>query len=1389
MAGKLKICIIGAEGWGSAMAAVVSNNVLEGDFDSRVHLYVYDEMIRDTALSEIINTRHENVKYLPGIKLPNNLIAVNDLLEAAQNADILVFSTPLEFVQSYCNILSGNVKESAFAVSMTKGLLSENGEGIELVSHAISESLDIPCYSMMSAHSAMEMAQGKLCEVTIGCSDNSHSKLLIAAMQTNNCRVISVNDVDGVELCGTLTDVVALGAGFIDGLGLGENARLAAVHLGVKEIMRFIKTFFPSSKMSTFYESCGVANAVASSLVDKNVTFAKSLITSGQTIEEIEANLHSGRKLLGPMVASNVNAFLENGLMQHEFPLFTAIHLICQRKAPPELMVEALRNHPDLSNSSISHLLKHEKDDLKMDQGLPELRTALDRILAEAGNENFKQLKVLDDWTEVNDYDVEETYHEKVASRDSCVETKIMPSRLSVQAARLYNDIREGNVGVAFKMDIDEGNRQVRLLLEKEDEMASDAAMTVISSRLSAGQEDDNVRMGHGHITNTSAESDHMASKGIPSGLTTKDSPDVLDLSCESEPLHSSKQNSQQMENAETNFTERLKVNQLKEQIDKQEAANFKAQENLIKSIRQTIQALGDKEKMENLIAKSKMEEDPFQLKSQVEGESSQLKSQVEGESSQLKSQVEGESSQLKSQVEGESLQLKSQVEGESSQLKSQVEGESLQLKSQVEGESSQLKSQVEGESSQLKSQVEGESLQLKSQVEGESSQLKSQVEGESLQVKSQVEGEAYEPRSQTEEEPSQIRSQLDEESAKLKSLMDEDERSLWKSSADKSEFVGYNAEEEQSIEEATDNHQYKLRSDSNKLKKLMFTDSGEPLESEKHIEMKLQDENDFDLDEEPAIGKKDRTYTKENLELEEMLEWQKLKQTDKPHHLYSSAELEDSTTIEGNSRLPIEHDDRFHNVDSYQDRELVQVRAENKEISGAESEEINFISEQRPNQTQDEVNLRPHSDIKSGETGHHEWDWLMNNEKIDSDEKKFYANERMETLSESDQDKLQNLNYQLKEALQHDLDVMSASRSNESNEVLSEEDSNPEAAKKITEQPNNPTPNQIPAVPLPVTMPSKQSHIREGSPQFQNQPKSVPPPSPQTKPQSPKEQQPRRKNAPVEFGNKDEAMDPNVSASDQEVPKHKKISKTEAVIEPVARDVSMAEPNESLHSKKESSPASLSKQESKRKQKRGLRKPSSDSDSVKTTSEFEKQRQIIENQKAQLERMGKKISVMRRGQDRRVSYKGHNPYSSDPDLESRPPMDTSFEKDRTGDYQGLGHQRRKVVVAPPFHPPINPRVRVPRPPFDGRDHEFHTMTTAPVDRHLAPAAKWSSMPSTLKLNRNSLVANIQVKHFAALPSQAMPKPILKMPMGVPRTILCALQLGLLASYLACRKD
>lgn len=192
-------------------------------------------------------------------------IAVNDLIEAAQNADILIFATSHDFINSYCNKLAGKVKSTAYALSLLKGLDHIADGKFDLYSHTIADQLQIPCYSLMSAKNAMEMAQGKLCEITIGCNNAEHAQQLSALLQTDNCKVFCIDDVEGVELCNTLKDLVALSAGFIDGLRLGDNARVTCLHLGLKEMMRFIKTFNPSTKLCTFFESCGVANSIAAS--------------------------------------------------------------------------------------------------------------------------------------------------------------------------------------------------------------------------------------------------------------------------------------------------------------------------------------------------------------------------------------------------------------------------------------------------------------------------------------------------------------------------------------------------------------------------------------------------------------------------------------------------------------------------------------------------------------------------------------------------------------------------------------------------------------------------------------------------------------------------------------------------------------------------------------------------------------------------------------------------------------------------------------------------------------------------------------------------------------------------------------------------------------------
>jgi glycerol-3-phosphate dehydrogenase (NAD+) len=87
-------------------------------------MWVYEEEVEGGKLSEIINTRHENVKYLPGKKLPENVRAVTDLLKTCEDADILIFVVPHQFVNRICDQLKGKLKKGAIAISLIKARFS-----------------------------------------------------------------------------------------------------------------------------------------------------------------------------------------------------------------------------------------------------------------------------------------------------------------------------------------------------------------------------------------------------------------------------------------------------------------------------------------------------------------------------------------------------------------------------------------------------------------------------------------------------------------------------------------------------------------------------------------------------------------------------------------------------------------------------------------------------------------------------------------------------------------------------------------------------------------------------------------------------------------------------------------------------------------------------------------------------------------------------------------------------------------------------------------------------------------------------------------------------------------------------------------------------------------
>jgi glycerol-3-phosphate dehydrogenase (NAD+) len=341
---KQKVCILGSGNWGSSIAKIIGTNAARIDsFDSNVNMWVFEEMLDGKKLTEIINTTHENIKYLPGKKLPENVIAVPDVVEAAKDADILVFVVPHQFIPKLCSNLKGNIKPTAVGLSLIKGFDVAAGGGIDLISQIINRQLKIDVSVLMGANLANEIADEKFSETTIGCRDKIVGPILKNLIQTDYFRVNVVDDVEAVEVCGALKNIVAVGAGFVDGLELGDNTKAAIIRIGLMEMIKFVDTFYSGARISTFLESCGVADLITTCYGGRNKRVSAAYVTSGKSIEELEKEMLNGQKLQGPITAAEVNVMLKNKNMENDFPLFTTIHKICIRELSPKDLIEQIK--------------------------------------------------------------------------------------------------------------------------------------------------------------------------------------------------------------------------------------------------------------------------------------------------------------------------------------------------------------------------------------------------------------------------------------------------------------------------------------------------------------------------------------------------------------------------------------------------------------------------------------------------------------------------------------------------------------------------------------------------------------------------------------------------------------------------------------------------------------------------------------------------------------------------------------------------------------------------------------------------------------------------------------------------------------------------------------
>lgn len=309
-----KVCVVGAGNWGTTIAILIANNVKH----EKIVLWCYEEDIDGRNLTDIINSDRLNSKYLPGVKIPENVLATADV-GAVGECDVVVFALPHQFLKAVCKNL--HLRKDVVAVSLTKGFVDDE---CTLASEFISRHFGMGCSVLMGANIASEVSKGMLAESTLGCADESHCRVLKPLFHCDVFKVKTSCDVVGVELCGALKNIVAVAYGIACGLGCGENTRAAILRAGISEINAFLR--LRSASTDVMFESCGMPDLIVTCIAGRNRKCGEQL-SRREPVDSL---------LQGPGTARCLHNYLKKRGEEDKFVLFTTVYKICFENEDPK---------------------------------------------------------------------------------------------------------------------------------------------------------------------------------------------------------------------------------------------------------------------------------------------------------------------------------------------------------------------------------------------------------------------------------------------------------------------------------------------------------------------------------------------------------------------------------------------------------------------------------------------------------------------------------------------------------------------------------------------------------------------------------------------------------------------------------------------------------------------------------------------------------------------------------------------------------------------------------------------------------------------------------------------------------------------------------------------
>lgn len=267
-----RIGVIGAGSWGTALAIVLAKN----GHQVTVWSIIEDEI---TMLKE----KHEHVDKLPGVKLPYSMEFTTDLEQAVRTSDMLVLAVPSIFTRSTAKSMAPFVKDGQIIVCVAKGIEETT---LMTISDIVEQEIPNADVAIMCGPShAEEVGVGLPTTVVAGARTKATAEKIQDVFMDEVFRVYTSSDVLGMELGGSLKNVIALAAGVADGLGFGDNTKAALITRGIAEISRLAIAM--GAKAETLAGLTGIGDLIVT-CASKHSRNRKAgmLIGQGYTMEE-----------------------------------------------------------------------------------------------------------------------------------------------------------------------------------------------------------------------------------------------------------------------------------------------------------------------------------------------------------------------------------------------------------------------------------------------------------------------------------------------------------------------------------------------------------------------------------------------------------------------------------------------------------------------------------------------------------------------------------------------------------------------------------------------------------------------------------------------------------------------------------------------------------------------------------------------------------------------------------------------------------------------------------------------------------------------------------------------------------------------------------------------